>query len=295
MAAGLYGHDPTFTATMDEVLALFGGDLRTPWLAGEPVDDTARSQPLLFAVDVALGTMVLSWGVRPLALIGHSVGEMAAATLAGVFDLADAVALTEDRVHHLAGAPEGGMLAVAASPEQVGPYLRDDVVVGAENAPSQVLLAGSREPLALVEQSLRASGFVCMRAKADRPFHSPAVGVACERSLPAFRAVTLHEPGLPLYSAYLADLLPDAGTPEFWCMQPAAVVRFGPTLDLLLSRQDVLLVEAGPGQGLSTLARRHRAVASKASAVVAVLPDKFRGPDADRAAALAAMNKIREG
>jgi acyl transferase domain-containing protein len=292
MATGLYGHEPVFTTTMDSVLALFDDDLRTPWLAGDPIDDAERAQPLLFAVDYALGTMVLDWprftdGVRPWALVGHSVGELVAATLAGVFTVADAAMLIVERARHLADAPPGGMLAVAASADDVRPYLRDDVVVGAENAPNQVLLAGSAAPLAQVQEALRANGIVCMRAKSDRPFHSPAIGTVCQRSLPAFRAVTMKQPRLRLWSAYTTEPLTEPGAPEFWCMQPAAVVRFWPTLDNILSTQDVHLVEAGPGQGLSAIARRH-----PRGVVTPLLPDRFRGAEADRVAVAAAKARL---
>ena len=141
MAAGIYGSEPVFSATMDEVLGCFGASgqlLRADWLADDPdisIDEVSRAQPLLFAVDYALGRMVLSWGCRPAALIGHSVGEIAAATLAGAFRLADAVDLLRDRVAQAENAPAGGMLAVAASVAQVSPYLADGVVVGAVNGP----------------------------------------------------------------------------------------------------------------------------------------------------------------
>ena len=287
MASGLYDHDPVFTATMDAVLPLFDDDLRTAWLDGDPVDDAERAQPLLFAVDYALGAMVLGWGVRPWALVGHSIGELAAAALAGVFDVADVAVLLRERARHLADAPPGGMLAVAASAADVLPYLRDDVVVGAENAPNQVLLAGSQAPLAAVEQALKADGFVCLRAKSNRPFHSPAIGTVCQRSLPAFRSVPMKQPQLRLWSAYTTEPLTEPGTPEFWCMQPASVVRFWPTLDNILSTQDVHLVETGPGQGLSAIARRH-----PRGVVTPLLPDRFRGPEADRAAVAAARSRL---
>lgn len=289
MASGLYGHEPVFTATVDSVLTHFGAELRTAWLAGQPIDDAEHAQPLLFAVDLGLGAMVLDWGVRPWALVGHSVGELAAATLAGVFEVADIVRLIRDRARYFADAPAGGMLAVAASVDDVRPFLQDDVVVGAENAPGQVLLAGSAAPLAEVMRALQANGFTCLRAKADRPFHSPAVGPACQRMLPAFRAVPLHRPRLRLWSAYTTEPLTEPGAPEFWCMQPAAVVRFWPTLDNILSTQDVHLVEAGPGQGLSAIARRH-----PRGVVTPLLPDRFRGAEADRAAVTAARAWLTE-
>jgi [acyl-carrier-protein] S-malonyltransferase len=136
MAAGLYGWEPAFTVAMDEFFETLGADgarLRSDWLELShdlPIDDIRRSQPLLFAIGHALGRMVLSWGVSPRALLGHSVGELAAATLAGVFALADAARLIQQRTETFARTPAGGMLAVAGSAHDLEPLLTGAVVVG---------------------------------------------------------------------------------------------------------------------------------------------------------------------
>jgi acyl transferase domain-containing protein len=138
MAAGLYGHEPVFTAAMDAVFTVLGERgtrLRAEWLSGDedvPLDDGTRAQPLLFAVGYALGRMVLGWGVRPTALLGHSVGELVAATLAGVFSLPDAVRMMNARIGAVVATPPGGMLAVAAGAQELLPYLgHPDVAVAA--------------------------------------------------------------------------------------------------------------------------------------------------------------------
>ncbi|MDR3084573.1 MAG: acyltransferase domain-containing protein, partial [Streptomyces sp.] len=122
MGVGLYHAYPGFRRRMDEVLELWrahGFELRADWLAARrsrEVDSLRTAQPLLFSLDWALGRTVLDTGVRPAALLGHSVGEVVAATLAGVFDPADAVAVMADRIARLKGTPPGGMLAVQAGP-----------------------------------------------------------------------------------------------------------------------------------------------------------------------------------
>lgn len=282
MAAGLYGHEPSFTAAMDTVFELLGARgrrLRRAWLAGpddaDPMfDDVVVAQPLLYAVDHALGRMLLDWGLRPGALLGHSVGEMAAGTLAGVFRLEDGVRLMVDRVEAFADSPPGGMLAVAAAPSDVQDLLGDGVVVGAVNDPRQIMLAGPARPLAAAAAALRERGTTCRPVLARQGFHSPMLAAAAEGSVPAWRAAGLRAPTGPLWSAYRPGPLPAATArdPRFWARQPAAPVRYGPALDMLLDAGDWLLVEAGPGQSLSTLARRHPRVRIGASAVVPLLP-----------------------
>ncbi|GGW19108.1 hypothetical protein GCM10018980_29170 [Streptomyces capoamus] len=301
MAAGLYGHEPVFTAAMDEFFDAAGpegGALREDWLAERPatdMDHVTRSQPLLFAVDHALGRLVLSWGVRPAALLGHSIGELASATLAGVFGRRDATGLVLDRVRRLAGAPPGGMLAVAASTAEVAPHLHGDVVVGAVNAPRQTVLAGPDGPLDEVGRALREAGFTCRRVPSLSAFHSPVLEPACRGAAERFAAVDRHAPSLPVHSAYTAAVLTrsDIDDPLFWARQPVAPVLFWPALEGLLATGDHLLVEVGPGQGLSQVARRHPAVRRGTSAVVSLLPARPGPPEADRAALEAAVARIR--
>ncbi|MGW2792939.1 acyltransferase domain-containing protein [Streptomyces sp. NPDC001251] len=300
MAAGLYGHEPVFTAAMDAFFDAAGPEgvaLREDWLAERPVmelDHVTRSQPLLFAVDHALGKLVLSWGVRPAALLGHSIGELAAAVLAGVFGLRDATGLVLDRVRRLAGAPPGGMLAVAASRAEVTPYLSGDVVVGAVNAPRQTVLAGPDGPLDKVGRTLREAGFVCRRVPSLSAFHSPVLEPACRGAAERFAAVDRRVPSLPVHSAYTAAPLTrsDIDDVSFWARQPVAPVLFWPALEGLLATGDHLLVEVGPGQGLSQVARRHPAVRRGTSAVVSLLPARPGPPEADRAAVDAAVARV---
>ncbi|MEV0001619.1 acyltransferase domain-containing protein [Micromonospora sp. NPDC050980] len=301
MAAGLYGADPVFTDTMDEILGCFGADgpsLRADWLAerpGVPIDAVSRAQPLLFAVNLALGRMVLGWGCRPAVLLGHSVGEIAAATLAGVFRLPDAVRLLRHRVAASAAAPPGGMLAVAAGVAQVAPFLGSQVVVGAVNSPRQTVLAGLDGPLTEVAHRLRAAGFVCQRVGCAVAFHSPAAAHLAADSLPLIRRLPLRPPRLPLYSAYTGSRVDGAlaARPEFWAGHAVEPVLFWPTLDARLAEQDLLLVDASPGQALAVAARRHPAVVAGRSDVLALLPARSGPAEADRRSVDAAAARLR--
>ncbi|ASR39077.1 polyketide synthase [Prauserella marina] len=300
MATGLYRTHPVFTAAMDEVFAAMGEEgarLRADWLARQPavaLDHVTRAQPLLFAIDYALGQVVFDWGLRPETLLGHSIGELAGATLAGVFGLGDAARLVLDRMHRLADGPPGGMLAVAARQEDVTPFLDGDVVIGAVNAPRQIVLAGPYPALALVEKSLLAQDFTCRRVPSLSPFHSPALAPATEGAAEVIATLPVSPPRITLYSCYTAAPLTyeDVADANYWARHPVAMIRFWPALDALLAERDAVLVEAGPGQGLSQLARRHPAVRAGRSAVVSLLPGRPGPPDRDRSALATAAKSL---
>ncbi|MGW6482764.1 acyltransferase domain-containing protein [Streptomyces sp. NPDC055059] len=301
MAAGLYRREPVFTAAVDAALAHMGEEgsrVRADWLnpqsAAIGIDDVRRAQPLLFAIDYALGRMILSWGVRPTAFLGHSAGELVAATFAGVVSLRDAVAMVQARVREAVKIPSGGMLAVAASEERLRPYLTDRVGIAAVNANQQVMLAGSDRPLGEVADRLRADGLTVVTVPATSPFHSPAMAPASDAIETDYRDIPLREPKLPLYSGYTGTLMsPEAArSPRFWADQITDTVHFRNALDELLAADDVLLVEAGPRQTLTAFARRHRSVRLGAGAVCPLLPARPGTQEADRQSVLNAAARL---
>ncbi|WP_053847830.1 acyltransferase domain-containing protein [Streptomyces sp. NRRL B-24085] len=292
MATELYGPEPVFTAVMDEFFTLLGregAELREDWLSAcprVPLDDACRAQPLLFAVGYALGRTLLAHGVRPAVLLGHSVGELAAAALAGVFDLADAAWLMSARSAAMAGVGPGGMLAVAARPEELAHLLPGGpggipgaVAVGAVNAPAQTVLSGLEPHLTEVEETLRAARLAARRVPARQAFHCPAVAGAADVFQAAFSGVSLNSPQIRVWSTRTGrPVRPhEAADAGFWAQQLAEPVLFWPALDNLLRYGDFTLVETGPGQGLSMLARRHPQVRSRRSRVVPLLPPRPGG------------------
>lgn len=287
MATGLYGREEAFTEAMDSVFAALGTQgsrLRDDWLAEQPsvdINHVTRSQMLLFAVDYALGRSLLSRGVRPRALLGHSVGEMAAAALAGVFRLEDAVRLMWDRVTRLAAGPAGGMLAVAASEQELLPLLDGDVVVGAVNAPRQTVVAGPEPALSEVTARVRAAGRMCRRVPATTPFHSPVLGPFALPAAALYAEVPIREPEFTLHSGYRPGPLSGSALRDsrYWAAQPVEPVQFWPALGRLLADGDTALVECGPGRGLTTVARRHPVVLGGQSLVTALLPGSPAGPE----------------
>jgi acyl transferase domain-containing protein len=300
MAAGLYDHDETFTYWMNEAFSLFQEDgprLRREWLArrrSAEFDDVTVAQPLLYAVNHALGQMVLGWGIRPVALLGHSVGEFAAATLAGVLDFPAGARLMSSRIRSFAATEPGGMLAVAASVSEIADLLGSDIHLAAVNAARQLLLAGERGALDNAARQLKERGFTCRDVLARQAFHSPVVDDAVRGSLAEFRAVTLRPPRLTVYSAYTGGVLTDelAVDGEFWAWQAARTVYFAPTLTALLDEHDCLLLETGPGDGLTRVARRQRRVFEGRSRAQPLLPGGLPDDLKDRAAAAEALQLV---
>ncbi|GAA3582839.1 hypothetical protein GCM10022222_79540 [Amycolatopsis ultiminotia] len=292
MGAGLYRREPVFTAAAEEVFDLLGpagNGVRADWLSDDPVvpmEHVTRSHVLLFVLDYAFSRQVMSWGVTPAAILGHSAGELVAATLAGVFGVADAVGLLWDRVRRLAVAPPGGLLGVAATAEQIRRYLDEDVVIGVLNSPSQLVLSGPRRALDSVATRLHADGFACRPVPATLGYHNPALEPLVEETVPLVDKIGPAAPGIALYSGYTATRLTgdEAGDPRFWASHPISPVQFWPALKTLLTDGDFHLVEAGPGQVLTTIARRHPAVQGGRSHAHAASPAHPSGERAERVA-----------
>lgn len=293
MGTGLYRDLPAFRAIVDEVfdhMGRPGKELRSDWLPGKNTADPAlpmahvlRSQPLLFALDYALARLLTDAGLRPSAMLGHSVGELAAATLAGVIDLPGAVRFLMRRCSHLARGSEGGMVAVAASRAEVTPYLRPGVDVGAVNAPRQTVIAGPGPALAASADALRRADITCAPVFSLTPFHSRVLAPVVEVIRRVLTQTPMRPPAIPMISGYTARPLTDAEAvdPVYWARHDTDPVLFWPALEALLATSPRLLVECGPGQGLTILARRHHDVRSGRCQVLTLLGPPAAGPDAE--------------
>lgn len=267
MAAGLMGYDATFTETMRQCLDTVAGlglDLEPAWRgphAAELLGRTEYAQPLLASVGVSLAAMWRAWGVSPVALLGHSVGELVAAVVAGVTGLEDGLRLVTARAQAMQAMPAGSMLAVSLGEREARELLggADGVVLAAVNGPRQSVLAGPAGAIADVEARLVAGGVQCKLLATSHAFHSPAMAPAADRFLEAFDGVSLSAPRIPVVSAATGLPMTDgqAVDPAFWAGQLTAPVLFGPALARLLDGQRLTALEAGPGRALSALARRH--------------------------------------
>ena len=285
MAQGLYRHVPGFTRALDEWLDRLDSPdlpLRDCWRgeAGLDINETSLAQPLLFATELALAHMWRQAGVRPTALLGHSLGELAAATVAGVFEPDAAAALVLARARAMRDHPAGGgMLAAASGVEALRDVLGGTVTVAVINRADQVVLAGSEDDLADVAAELADRGVACTRLPTSGAFHTPLLREAAQAFEKAFTGVTLAPPALPVYSAATGRVLSadEAVDPAFWVNQLVEPVRFATALDALGETGAGVLLEVGPGQVLTELARRHERVRDASVAVVPTLPKRRGG------------------
>ncbi|MFF9402332.1 type I polyketide synthase [Streptomyces sp. NPDC014744] len=269
MGLELRAHYPVFAAAFDEIDALLGLDL-VGVLGGddpEAVHRTRYAQTALFAYEVALFRLLESFGVRPDVLAGHSVGEIAAAHVAGVLDLADACALVGARGRLMQALPEGGaMVAVQAGEDEVLPLLDDRVGLAAVNGPESVVLSGERDAVLAAAATFPRT----KRLSVSHAFHSPLM----DGMLDDFRAVAgrlaFHEPRVEVVSALTGrpatgDQLRD---PEHWVRHVRRTVRFADAVTALAASGVTRYVELGPDAVLTGLARE--SAAESGSAFVAL-------------------------
>jgi phthiocerol/phenolphthiocerol synthesis type-I polyketide synthase E len=228
------------------------------------LDQTQYAQPRLFVLTYALAQLWLSWGVYPAAVLGHSLGELVAATLAGVFSLPDALALVARRAQLMLACPPGAMLAVPLSAEALAPLLPPDCSIAVVNGPAHHVLAGPYPALQALEQLLEAQGVQSRWLSSRQAFHSPLLERAVEPFVAAVASVERHPPQLTLLSSVTGEWLSaeQVQHPEYWGRQLREPVEFAAALGRLGQESGWVLLEVGPAQSLAPLLRRHPTRAS---------------------------------
>jgi phthiocerol/phenolphthiocerol synthesis type-I polyketide synthase E len=265
MARGLYESEPVFAEHFDQCAAGFGDELGID-LRAEIFDGTARNlertdrtQPALFTVEYALARLIETYGVRPAALAGHSIGEYVAGTIAGVFDIATAIKVVSMRARLMHAAPRGVMVAVALSPDAIAEHLSGDVDVAAINEPGGCVVAGSEENIREFSERLTEQGIVARRVRTSHAFHSRLMDSMIPEFTGFLSRLTLHEPQIPLLSNVTGTWLAasEATNPATWARQVRSTVRFSDEVDVLLADPNRIVVEVGPGGTLTASAMRH--------------------------------------
>ncbi|MFC8241647.1 type I polyketide synthase [Streptomyces chartreusis] len=251
---------PVFEAALDEVLAELDPNVRSAmWGQDEKtLHRTEFAQPALFAVEVALYRLVASWGVRPEYLMGHSVGEIAAAHVAGVLSLADACRLVSARARLMQDLPAGGaMVAVAAGEDEVRPLLTDGVVLAAVNGPRSVVLSGPDQAVDALTARLAEAGHRTARLRVSHAFHSPLMDPALEPFRTAVAELSFAEPALPVVSNVTGRIAEpgELTTPDYWVRHLRETVRFADGVRTLAEQGVGAWLEVGPGGVLAALAQ----------------------------------------
>lgn len=270
MGQDLYENEPIYRQTIDEGLALLkakeGLDLRSVLFPEDP-DSTASEMarpstglPALFLTQMAMARQLESWGVKPGAVIGHSVGEYAAACISGVIGFEDALRLVAFRGRLFEALPEGAMLSVGLSEDELLTRLPEGVDIAAVNAESMCVASGPVSLIDELELKLADEEVDTARLKIDVAAHSSMVESMLDDYRNFVSTLKLNAPNIPFVSNISGTWLTadEAVSPDHWANHVRRTVRFSDGLKKLLENENQVLIEVGPGHALSTLTRQHK-------------------------------------
>jgi acyl transferase domain-containing protein len=283
MARELYSHEPGFREDVDRCAALLepllGRNLTELIFAAESTEDasatlaeTRLAQPALFVIEYALANLWIRWGVKPHAMIGHSIGEYVAATIAGVLSVEDALRTVALRGRLMQKLPAGTMLAVPLAEDELVAYLDDGVELAAVNAPSFCTVAGQRRSVEALEAKLSAKGVESRRLHTSHAFHSAMMDPVVRPFIEHMEGVSLQSPRLRYVSNVTGTWIEsqEPTVPSYWARHLRGTVRFAEGIRELRNEARIFL-EIGPGNTLCTFARQ-AAGSSREIEILASLP-----------------------
>jgi acyl transferase domain-containing protein len=233
--------------------------------APEALNRTELAQPAVFVIEYALARLLMHWGIRPQAMLGYSLGEYVAATLAGVLSLEDALTLVARRARLIAALPAGAMLSVALSAEDLQAYLQAheayEVDLAVIAAPQTCVVSGTPEMIAAFEAALIEDEIACFRVETTHAFHSRMLQPAKKALTQLVKGMLLCPPAIPYISNVTGTWITNqqATSPEYWAEHMCETVRFADGVGCLLQKTSPLLLEVGVGQTLGSFVRQHPA------------------------------------
>jgi acyl transferase domain-containing protein/acyl carrier protein len=269
MGGELYQSEPTFREQVDlcsEILESRAGYFLRDYLfhaddcpeeASKNLKRPSIALPALFVIEYALAKLWMSWGVRPDAMIGHSLGEYVAACLAEVFSLNDALSLVFLRGQLIEGLPPGAMVSVSLSEKETRSLIDESLSVAAVNAPSQCVVSGSADAINKLVDLLTAKNIEFRRLHIDAPGHSDLVTPILDTFAEFVERIRLNTPMIPYVSNVTGTWIKneEATDPKYWGRHLRQTVRFADGLDELMKNSNRVLLEVGPGQTLNTLVK----------------------------------------
>lgn len=286
MGHDLYETEPLFRQQIDACSAILsphlGLDLRDILYPGEGHSEqasvklarTAFAQPALFVMEYALAGLWMQWGIVPKAMIGHSVGEYVAATLAGVFSIEQALAVVALRGYLMDRMEPGSMIAVPLAEREAQALLSGQLSLAAVNGPRMCVISGPSSEVEQLEAMLEARNIRGRRLHTSHAFHSSMMEPAAAEFVKGLRAFPLNPPQIPFFSNLTggwatADLAMD---PEYWGRHLRHTVRFSDSMGEVAKIPELIYLEVGPGQVLSTLVRQQPARAQDQLILSSVRP-----------------------
>ena len=289
MGRDLYEQEPVFRERMDACFAIAqrvsGIDLKA-----ELFDETSElsridiAEPLLFIFEYSLAQLLLDWGLKPHAYLGHGVGEYAAACLAGVFSLEDAIAIVAERGRLMQTLPAGAMLAVPLAVSDVESLLGDGVCLAAVNSTERVTLSGDIEAIERLQRQLVETGTDSVLLQSPHAFHSHHVDAILEPFAWALRRIKLSAPAEPFLSNVSGTWVSDAQaiSHDYWLQQLRETVRFQDCASALCRDNPQVLIEVGPGRTMSHFVLRNKDIVQKKQCIALIPQSEERVPGADQ-------------
>jgi amino acid adenylation domain-containing protein len=271
MGRQIYESEPVFRQAVDhccEILRSHIGENLLPLLypSHDATDsekrrltNTALAQPAIFTIEYALAQLWKSWGIQPQGMLGHSVGEFVAACLAGVFSLEDALALIAARGRMMQTVPPGGMLSVRLPESAIRARINGHLALAAVNAPSLSVVAGPLDALNILETELKNEGVPTRRLVTSHAFHSSMMDPILDQFSSRVAQTRLCVPKIPFLSSVSGSWISEneATDPGYWARHLRATVQFSAGVQELLHKSGAVLLEVGPGNVLSALARQN--------------------------------------
>jgi acyl transferase domain-containing protein/acyl carrier protein len=235
---------------------MLGRDRQSPDPAAQKLNQTYLTQPALFAIEYALAQLWISWGIRPVAMIGYSIGEYTAATIAGVLSLEDAITLVAKRAQMIQELPGGAMLAVPLTEQEVQPFLNENLSLSAVNGSFQCVLAGTTQAVEELAGKLSAKGLACRQLQTSHAFHSYMMEAIADSFTELMQTISLKPPQIPYLSNVTGTWITaeQATNPSYWTQHLCQPVRFADGVNQLGTKHSPIFLEVGPGQALSSLA-----------------------------------------
>lgn len=278
MGQNLYEHSEVFRTHLDacaEILQpLLGRDMRDVLFppkgdeesAKEILKNTQFTQPALFSLGYSLAQVWLAWGVTPSALMGHSIGEFAAACVAGVFSLEDGLEMITKRGAAMQALPGGSMMSVRKPGAEIEPLLWGEMAIGSYNGPQLCVVAGPDEQVAQLQTQLEAEDIVCRHLHTSHAFHSPMMNSIVDPFAEFVAQFSLSNPSIPILSTVTGEWMTEeqATNPSYWAEHLRKPVRFSEAVTRMWSNEEEMggdpsriLIELGPRRTLATLSKQH--------------------------------------